>query len=62
MRIYHWKEENTFMVLPYVGFSWRPGRPNCVWFGWFCWMTALFLDDPREDSYIHTHHGEAVTA
>ena len=62
MRIYHWKEEGTFMILPYFGFSWRPTRPPCIWFGWFRWMTAVFLEDPNLSSYVHTHHGKAVNA
>jgi len=50
------------MILLYCGFSSRPTRPPCIWFGWLRWMVAVFLEDPNTSSYIHTHHGKAVTA
>lgn len=54
MRIYVWKEEGTFWLLPYMGFSWAPERSNCFFCGWVCWVLAIYFDG-EWGSYIHVH-------
>lgn len=58
MKWYFWKEEGTFWILPYLGWSWKPTRSNCVFLGWACWVVAMFIGE--WGSYIHVHKAKEV--